>query len=92
MGHNTPTVLNTPCPTRRITVSLPLATIEQLDQLAIAGRVSRQQLVGQIINASLLSETPHWPAGPDPLGRLAERAYAIHSRSLELAQTRPLAA
>jgi len=79
-------VLQTPCPTPRITVSLPLATIEQLDQLATTGRVNRQQLVCQIINASLLSETPHWPTGPDPLGRHTERAYVTHCRSLELAQ------
>jgi hypothetical protein len=88
MRHDTPPadVLRAPCPVRSISVSLPLATtIEELDQHAAAGHVRRQQFLRQLIYASLLSDTPHWPDGPDPIQRLADRAYTIHRRSLELA-------
>lgn len=79
------TALNTPCPTRRIALPLPLATIEALDQLAEREHVSRRQLLGQIVTAGLLNNTPHLPTGQDPIGRLAEHHYATHRRSLELA-------
>lgn len=81
-------VLRARCPTRSISLSLPLATIEELDQLAGVGHVSRQELLRQLINAALLSDSPHWPAGSDVIERLADRAYRIHKRSLELAPTR----
>jgi hypothetical protein len=73
------------CPTRTIDIELPLATIEELDLLASLNHVTRRQLLGQVINASLLSDTPHLPAGEDPVGRLAEHAHLTHRRSIELA-------
>lgn len=91
MNHSTSATLDirrTLCPTRRIGVELPLATIEELDHLATNGHMSRQQILRQIINAALMSDTPHWPTGPDPVDRLAERAYLTHRRSLELAASR----
>ena len=78
-------VLHRRCPTRRISVTLPLATIEELDNLAELSHIAREQTVRQIITAGLLSDTPHLPAGLDPSGRLAEHAYLTHRRSLELA-------
>jgi hypothetical protein len=39
-----------------------------------------------LIDAALLSDTPQWPPGPDPIEQLAERAYRIHKRSHELAR------
>lgn len=77
-------VLPNGCPSRRIGIELPLATIEELDLLAARNHLSREQILRQIINAALLSDTPHRPAGPDPIARLAEHAYLTHRRSLEL--------
>ena len=91
MNHTTSTtldVLRTACPTRRIGIELPLATIEELDHMATLNHISRQETLRQIINAALLSETPHWPTGPDPIDRLAAHAYLTHRRSLELASGR----
>lgn len=73
------------CPTRRIGVEVPLSIVEELDQLAGLNHITRQQLLVQLINASLLNDAPHLPAGPDPIGRLAEHAYHTHRRSFELA-------
>lgn len=87
MNHSTSTTVAV-IPTRTIAVELPLATIEELDHLATNGHVSRQEILGQIINAALMSDTPHWPTGPDPIDRLAERAFLTHRRSLELAAGR----
>jgi hypothetical protein len=94
MNHTTSTtrnpldVLHNPCPARRIAVELPLSTVEELDQLDGLNHITRQQLLVQLINASLLNDAPHLPSGPDPLGRLAEHAYLTHRRSLELAAGR----
>lgn len=94
MYHATSTTLNpldvlhNPCPTRRIAVELPLSTVEELDQLAGLYHITRQKLLVQLINASLLNDVPHLPGGPDPIGRLAEHAYLTHRRSLELAAGR----
>ena len=83
-------MLSARCPRRQITLTLPLATIERLDQLAHVGQVGRQQLLAQIINVALLTDTPWWPAGDDPIEQLAEQAYRLHVRSLQLAaETRP---
>jgi hypothetical protein len=71
--------------TRRVRVRLPLATIEELDHLACLSHTSRQQILRQIINAALISDTPHRPTGPDPIDRLAEHSCLTHARSLELA-------
>lgn len=81
-------VLQQPCPTRRVRLKLPLATIEELDNLAALNHISRQQTLTQIITAGLLNDTPHLPAGPDPIGRLAEHAYLTHRRSVQLAHDR----
>jgi hypothetical protein len=87
---STPDVLSARCPRRQITLTLPLATIERFDELAHAGQVSRQQLLAQIINVALLTDTPWWPAGDDPIEQPAEQAYRLHVRSLQLAvETRP---
>ncbi|MGA2928440.1 MAG: hypothetical protein ABSG43_21090 [Solirubrobacteraceae bacterium] len=67
---------------------MPLSIVEELDHLAGLNHITRQQLLVQLINASLLNDTPHLPAGPDPIGRLAEHAYLTHRRSLELAVAR----
>lgn len=83
--HYTLDVVHQSCPTRRISVTLPLATIEEVDNLAERNHISREQTLQQIIKAGLLSDTPHLPAGPDPIGQLAEHAYLTHRRSLELA-------
>jgi hypothetical protein len=80
------------CPSRRIGLELPLATIEELDLLASRNHISREQILRQIINAALLSDAPHWPAGPDPIDRLAEHAYLTLVRSYELAEERKSAA
>jgi Ribbon-helix-helix protein, copG family len=77
-------VLPSRCPSRRIGLELPLATIEGLDLLADLQHLSREQILRQIINAALLNDTPHWPAGPDPIGRLAEHGYLTLVRSYEL--------
>ena len=76
------------CPSRRIGLELPLAMIEELDLLADRHHITRTQMLRQIINAALISDTPHWPAGPDPIGRLAEHAYLTRQRSYEIAATR----
>ncbi len=94
MNHTTSTtpdpldVLHHPCHTRLIGVDLPLSTIEELDHLADLHHITRQQLLAQLINVSLLNDTPYLPAGPDPIDRLAEHAYLTHRRSLELAVAR----
>lgn len=74
--------------TRRVRVRLPLATIEELDHLACISHTSRQAILRQIINAALISDTPHWPTGPDPIDRLAVHEHLTHARSLELAADR----
>jgi hypothetical protein len=84
----TPIVPRASCPTRGIAVELPLATVEELDHLATLAHVSRQEILRQIITAGLISDTPHLPTGPDPIGRLAEHAYLTHVRSQELAADR----
>jgi hypothetical protein len=73
------------CPSRRIGLDLPLATIEEHDLLAARNHISREQILRQIIDAALLSDAPHWPSGPDPIDRLAEHAYLTLVRSYELA-------
>jgi hypothetical protein len=87
-----PMALPSRCPSRRIGVELPLAMIEELDLLADRHHITREQILRQIINAALISDTPHWPAGPDPIGRLAEHAYLTRQRSYEIAATRRSAA
>jgi hypothetical protein len=81
-------VLPSRCPSRQIGLDLPLATIEEIDLLAARYHISREQILRQIINAALLSDAPHLPAGPDPIGRLAEHAYLTLVRSYELAEQR----
>jgi hypothetical protein len=81
-------VLPSRCPSRQIGLELPLATIEELDLLAARYHIGREQILRQIINAALLSDAPHLPAGPDPIGRLAEHAYLTLVRSYELAEQR----
>jgi ribbon-helix-helix CopG family protein len=81
-------VLPSRCLSRRIGLELALATIEELDLLAARNHLSREQILRQIINAALLSDMPHWPAGPDPIGRLVERSYLTLVRSYELAGQR----
>jgi hypothetical protein len=94
MNHTTSTTLNpldvlhNPCPTRRIAVDLPLSVVEELDQLAGLNHITRQHLLVQLINASLINDVPHLPSGPDPIGRLVEHAYLTRRRSLELAAGR----
>jgi Ribbon-helix-helix protein, copG family len=78
-------VLPSRCPSRRIGLELPLATIEELDLLVDLQHLSREQILRQIIKAALLSDAPHWPTSPDPIGRLAEHAYLTLVRSYELA-------
>ena len=73
------------CPSRRIEVELPLATIEEPGNLAATGHITRQTVMAQIISAALLSDTPQLAAGEDPVGRLAEHAHLTRCRSLGLA-------
>jgi hypothetical protein len=77
-----------PCPTQPITVQLPLATVEELEQLAELNHLSRQEIVRQIITAGLLNDRPHLPTGPDPIERLAAHGYLTHCRSIERAAER----
>ncbi len=88
MQQHTTTTNDTPgaCwPSRQTTVALPLATIEELDNLAALNHLTREEILRQIINAGLLSDTPQLPAGDDPVDRLAEHAHLTRRRSLELA-------
>ena len=72
----TPTdVLQGPCPTKPIALTLPLAAIEQLEQLAESQHISRQALLGLIVKAALLRDTPWWREGEDAIDRLADQAY-----------------
>ena len=82
---STQDLIGHPCPSRPITVELALANIEELDYLAELNHISRQDLLVQIINAGLLNDTPHLPAGDDPAGRLSEHAYLTHLRSIQIA-------
>ena len=77
-------LLDNPCPARRISVTLPLTTIEELDNLAELRHIGREQALRQIITAALLSDNPHLPAGPHLSHRLAQHAYLTHHRSLGL--------
>jgi hypothetical protein len=78
-------VLPSRYPSRLIGLELPLATIEELDLLADLQQLSRKQILRRIINAALIPATPNRPAGPDPIGRLAEHASVTLLRSYELA-------
>lgn len=73
------------CPSRQTSVELPLATIEELDNLAALNHLTRDEILRQIINAALLSDTPQLPADEDQVDRLAEHAHLTRHRSLELA-------
>ena len=79
------------CPTQRIRVRLPLATIEELDHLAALHHVTRQQILRQILAAGLVSDTPLQPAGPAPAERLHTHAQLTHIRSIELATPKAVA-
>ena len=79
------------CPTRRIRVRLPLATVEELDLLAALHHVTRQQILRQILAAGLVSDTPLQPAGRAPIERLNTHAQLTHIRSIELAAPRVVA-
>ena len=79
------------CPTRRIRVRLPLATVEELDHPAALHHVTRQQILRQILAAGLISDTPLQPAGPAPAQRLHTHAQLTHLRSIELAAPRAVA-
>jgi hypothetical protein len=80
--------LRSRCPSRRIGVELPLATIEELDFFGARNHLSREQILRQLINAPLLNDAPHWPADPEPVGQLAEHAHLTLVRSHELAAVR----
>ena len=86
--HTTTTigVQRAACPSRRIEVELPLATIEELDNLAAISHSTRETVLAQIISAALISDTPQQPTGEAPIERLAEHAHLTRRRSLELAQ------
>lgn len=73
------------CPTQRIRIRLPLATVEELDHLAQLGHSTRQQILRQLISAALVRDTPLRPDGPDPTSRLITHAQLTHARSVELA-------
>ncbi len=73
------------CPTHRVRVRLPLATIEELDHLAALHHVTRQRILRQILAAGLVSDTPLRPAGPAPAERLHAHTRLTHIRSIELA-------
>jgi hypothetical protein len=79
------------CPTHRIRVRLPLATIEELDHLATIHHVTRQHILRQILAAGLISDTPLQPTGPTPAQRLHTHAQLTHARSIELAAPRAVA-
>jgi hypothetical protein len=79
------------CPSRRIRVRLPLATVEELDHFAALHHVTRQQVLRQILAAALVSDTPLQPAGAAPAQRLHTHAQLTHIRSLELAAPRAVA-
>ena len=86
-----PTTSPRGCPTHRIRVRLPLATVEELDHLAALHHLTRQQVLRQILAAGLLSDTPLQPAGPAPAQRLHTHAQLTHIRSIELAAPRAVA-
>jgi hypothetical protein len=74
------------CPTQRIRIRLPLATIEELDHLASLYHLTRQEILRRILAAALTSDTPFALADPDGI-----RAHAALTRvrSVELAGSRP---
>ena len=72
------------CPTHRIRVRLPLATVEELDHLAALHHVTRQQILRRILAAGLSATRLCNPPGPT---RRAAHTHAqlTHIRSIELA-------
>ena len=79
------------CPTHRVRVRLPLATIEELDHLAALHHVTRQQILRQILAAGLVSDTPLRPAGPARAERLHAHSGLTLIRSIELAAPKAVA-
>jgi hypothetical protein len=79
------------CPTHRIRVRLPLATVEELDHLAALHHVTRQHILRQILAAGLVSDAPLQPTGPAPGERLHAHSQLTHIRSIELAAPRAVA-
>lgn len=86
-----PTGTHQRCPTHRVRVRLPLATIEELEHLAALHHVTRQQILRQILAAGLVSDTPLRPAGPAPAERLHAYSRLTHIRSVELAAPKAVA-
>jgi hypothetical protein len=74
------------CPTRRIRVRLPLATVEELDHLASLYHLTRQDILRRILGAALTSDTPLSFTEPD---RIRAHAELTRARSAELAGSRP---
>ena len=81
-----PTASPRRCPTHRIRVRLPLATIEELDHLASLYHLTRQDILRRILAAALTSDTPLLLAEPD---RVRAHAELTRARSAELAGSRP---
>lgn len=86
-----PTGIAQSCPTRRVRVRLPLATIEELDHLASLYHLTRQDILRRILSVALTSDMPLQPTGPAPAQRLYIHAQLTHSRSVELAAPRAIA-
>jgi hypothetical protein len=81
-----PSGTRTQCPTRRVRVRLPLATVEELDHLAGLYHLTRQDILRLMLAAALTSDTPFSLAEPD---RIREHAELTRARSAELAGSRP---
>ena len=81
-----PTGTGQRCLNRRIRVRLPLATIEELDNLASLYHLTRQDILRRILAAALTSDTPLSLTEPDQIRAHAELTRA---RSAELAGSRP---
>ena len=80
------------CPTHRIRVRLPLATIEELDHLAALHATSpANRSCARSSAAGLVSDTPLQPAGPAPAAGSAPTPSSPTSRSIELAAAKAAA-
>ncbi len=73
------------CPATKVTTTLPLALVEEIDQLR--GHVPRSAYLALIVNAAMTRPDPYLPhtaADEDLLDSLAARRYAQHVRSIQL--------
>ncbi|MGI8412373.1 MAG: hypothetical protein ACR2LV_05475 [Solirubrobacteraceae bacterium] len=82
-------VLRKACPTAKVSLPLPLALIEEIDQAR--GQVPRSTYLAMVIDAALTREDPHLPqtsAAQHWIDAMASRSYRRHVRSIALERAR----